>query len=85
MIEYKVCHLGLRPKINPAWPSAIKRLLQDCYGSQPRRPAMDVVSTVLCREVNSLAGKKLVDEGLMDSSRSAISARAASARYYNES
>ena len=83
VIEYKVCHLGLRPKIDPTWSNAIRRLLQDCFAGQPRRPTMDVVCSVLRREVNSLSDKKLVDDGILDSSRSAISARL-SARYYEE-
>lgn len=84
MIEHKVCQLGIRPKIDPSWSNPLRRLLQDCFSSQPRRPLMDVVCTVLRREVNSLADKKLTDEVLLDSSRSAISARTASARYFNE-
>eukprot|EP00529_Nitzschia_sp_RCC80_P024100 CAMPEP_0113448372 /NCGR_PEP_ID=MMETSP0014_2-20120614/4732_1 /TAXON_ID=2857 /ORGANISM="Nitzschia sp." /LENGTH=456 /DNA_ID=CAMNT_0000339581 /DNA_START=332 /DNA_END=1702 /DNA_ORIENTATION=- /assembly_acc=CAM_ASM_000159 len=83
VIEYKVCHLGLRPKIDPTWSNAIRRLLQDCFAGQPRRPTMDVACSVLRREVNLLSDKKLVDDGILDSSRSAISARL-SARYYEE-
>lgn len=83
-IEYSVCNLGLRPKIEPSWSNALRRLLQDCFAGQPRRPSMEVGCSVLRREVNSLGGKKLVDEGLIDSSRSAMSARALSSRYYND-
>jgi len=75
-IERKVVHLGYRPKIDPQWPSSIRRLLQDCFASSPRRPTMDVASTVLRHEINLLSDKDLVgDEDLMESDRSAMSAR----------
>jgi serine/threonine protein kinase len=75
MIERKVVHCGFRPKIDPKWPNAVRRLLQDCFASNPRRPKMDVVCEVLRREINQLSDKKLVDEEVMDSARSAMSAR----------
>mmetsp|Transcript_14376 Transcript_14376/g.26940 ORF Transcript_14376/g.26940 Transcript_14376/m.26940 type:complete len:489 (+) Transcript_14376:270-1736(+) len=74
-IEYSVCHLGLRPKIDPKWPSALRRLLEDCFAGQPRRPGMEVICTVLRREANELADKKLRDSEWMDSSKTAMSAR----------
>ncbi len=83
-IEFSVNNLGLRPKVDPAWSNALRRLLQDCFAAQPRRPSMEVACSVLRREVNSLGGKRLVDEDLKDSSRSAMSARALSARYYED-
>lgn len=83
-IEYSVANLGLRPKINPSWSNALCLLLQDCFADPKRRPPMEVACSVLRREVNSLGGKKLMDEDLMDSSRSAMSARDLSARYYDD-
>jgi serine/threonine protein kinase len=80
-IEYNVCKLGLRPKIEPSWSNALRRLLQDCFAAQPRRPSMEVACSVLRREVNSLDGKKLMEEGLIDSTKSAMSARSLSTRY----
>lgn len=75
-IERKVIHLGFRPKIDPQWPPSIRRLLQDCFASSPRRPSMEVVCAVLRHEINQLSGKNVVDdEDLMDSARSAMSAR----------
>eukprot|EP00934_Nitzschia_sp_Nitz4_P000775 Nitzschia sp. Nitz4//scaffold161_size51353//37634//39263//NITZ4_006955-RA/size51353-augustus-gene-0.48-mRNA-1//1//CDS//3329537930//775//frame0 len=79
-VERKVIHLGARPKIDPHWPSAIRRLLQDCFASSPRRPPMSVVCTVLRHEISQLTPKELVDEDdLMDSTRSAMSLRYISA------
>jgi hypothetical protein len=75
MVERKVVHCGFRPKIDPKWPNAARRLLQDCFASNPRRPNMDVVCEVLRREINQLSNKKLVDEDVVDSARSAMSAR----------
>jgi hypothetical protein len=75
-IQQKVVNLGFRPSINPQWPSAIRRLLEDCFASSPLRPSMDVVCTVLRYEINLLSDQELVyDEELMDSDRSALSAR----------
>lgn len=75
-IERKVIHMGYRPRINPQWPASIRRLLQDCFASSPRRPSMEVVCSILRHEINQLADKKLVnDEDLVDSARSAVSAR----------
>lgn len=78
IVERKVVHCGHRPKIDPQWPSALRRLLQDCFASNPRRPHMDIVCDVLRHEINNLSDKKLVDEDVIDSARSAMSAR-----YYN--
>jgi serine/threonine protein kinase len=76
MVERKVVHCGFRPKIDPAWPNALRRLLQDCFASHPRRPHMDVVCNVLRSEIVQLSGKKLVDEDdMLDSARSVMSAR----------
>mmetsp|Transcript_24835 Transcript_24835/g.71233 ORF Transcript_24835/g.71233 Transcript_24835/m.71233 type:complete len:434 (-) Transcript_24835:20-1321(-) len=79
MIERKVIHLGFRPKIDPQWPPAIRRLLQDCFASSPRRPSMDVVSDVLKHEIRQLSDKDLLDDedamDFVDSARSAMSAR----------
>lgn len=76
VIERKVVHCGFRPKIDPKWSNALRRLLQDCYASNPRRPSMDVICDVLKREIKELWGKKLVDEDdVIDSARSAMSAR----------
>lgn len=77
-VERKVVHCGYRPKIDPQWPNSVRRLLQDCFASNPRRPQMDVVCDVLRREISELSNKKLVDEDVVDSGRSAVSAR-----YYN--
>lgn len=75
-IERKVVHLGARPKIDPLWPDSIRRLLQDCFASSPRRPEMEVVVAVLRHEITQLSDKELVDdEDLLDSARSAKSAR----------
>ncbi len=75
-IERKVIHMGYRPRINPQWPASIRRLLQDCFASSPRRPSMEVICSVLRHEINQLSDKELVnDDDLMDSARSAMSAR----------
>lgn len=75
-IQRKVIDLGYRPRIDPQWPQSIRRLLQDCFASSPRRPSMDVVCSVLRREINLLSDEDLIDaEELMDSARSAMSAR----------
>jgi hypothetical protein len=75
MVERKVVHCGFRPKIDLKWPNAVRRLLQDCFSSNPRRPHMDVVCGVLRHEINELSDKKLVDEDVVDSARSAQSLR----------
>ena len=80
LIERKVVYTGLRPKIDPKWPNSIRRLLQDCFAMSPRRPKMEVVCEVLRHEINQLSDKKLVDEDVLDSARSAMSARYISAR-----
>ena len=77
-VERKAIHCGQRPKIDQQWPAPIRRLLQDCFASSPRRPTMEVVCEVLRTEVNQLCrdtNKKLVEEDVMDSARSALSAR----------
>ena len=74
-IEYSVCHLGLRPKIDASWPEPIQKLLEDCFASQPRRPSMDQVCTVLRREANSLGDKKLRDKEWKAASKTTMSAR----------
>jgi serine/threonine protein kinase len=74
-IEYSVCHLGLRPPIDSSWSKTLRKLLEDCFAGQPRRPSMEVVCTVLRREANSLADKKLRDAEWMDASKTAMSER----------
>jgi serine/threonine protein kinase len=83
-IEYSVANVGLRPIIDPSWSNALRRLLQDCFADPKRRPSMEVACSVLLREVNSLGDKKLMNEELKDSSRSAMSARDLSSRYYDD-
>jgi hypothetical protein len=74
-IQRKVVDLGFRPKIDPQWPASIRRLLQDCFASSPRRPSMDMICTVLRHEISQLSDHKLIDdEELLDSARSALSA-----------
>jgi serine/threonine protein kinase len=73
-VERKVLYAGYRPKIDPQWSNALRRLMQDCFASNPRRPHMDVVCDVLRHEINKLSDKKLVDEEVVDSARSAMSA-----------
>jgi serine/threonine protein kinase len=77
-VERKVVHCGYRPPIDQAWPPAIGRLLKDCFASHPRRPSMETVCSVLKVEINKLSDKPLDDDDLIDSARSAMSAR-----YYN--
>ncbi|KAG7349394.1 serine/threonine protein kinase [Nitzschia inconspicua] len=75
-IEYSVCHLGLRPKLDPSWPPSVLKLLEDCFArNPPRRPSMEVICTLLQREANSLADKKIRDEEWMDKSKTAQSER----------
>jgi hypothetical protein len=75
-IERKVIQMGYRPKIDPQWPASIRRLLQDCFASSPRRPAMEVICDVLRHEITQLSDKDMVDdEDLIESARSARSAR----------
>jgi serine/threonine protein kinase len=75
-IEYSVCHLGLRPKLDPSWSPPMLKLLEDCFASSaPRRPSMQTIYTVLQREANSLADRKLRDEEWMDASKTAQSER----------
>mmetsp|Transcript_86180 Transcript_86180/g.239886 ORF Transcript_86180/g.239886 Transcript_86180/m.239886 type:complete len:428 (+) Transcript_86180:146-1429(+) len=75
-IERKVIQLGYRPKIDPQWPASLRRLLQDCFASSPRRPAMQVVCDVLRHEIKQLSDKDMVDdEDFIESARSARSAR----------
>lgn len=74
-LERKVVYCGLRPKVDQKWPNSIRRLLQDCFASSPRRPQMEVVCDVLRHEINELSDKKLIDEDVVDSTRSAMSAR----------
>eukprot|EP00980_Cylindrotheca_fusiformis_P025063 scaffold12982_cov129-Cylindrotheca_fusiformis.AAC.11 len=74
-VERKVVYCGGRPKIEGHWPNAIRRLLQDCFASAPRRPHMTTVCDILRKEIAELGGKKLVDEDIMDSARSAMSVR----------
>lgn len=74
-VERKVVHCGGRPKIEGKWPNTLRRLLQDCFASAPRRPQMTTVCDILRKEIAELGGKKLVDEDVMDSARSAMSVR----------
>lgn len=74
-VERKVFQCGGRPKIDGKWPSDVRRLLQDCFASAPRRPQMTAACEILRKEIKNLGGEKLVDEGLLDSARSAMSAR----------
>jgi hypothetical protein len=74
VVERKVLYAGYRPKIDPHWSNALRRLMHDCFASNPRRPHMDVVCDVLRHEINTLTDKKLVDEEVVDSARSALSA-----------
>jgi serine/threonine protein kinase len=74
-IERKVIRLGVRPKIDPAWPNPIRRLMQDLFANKYRRPKMDVVCDVLMKEINTMARKKLVDYCVEESARSALSDR----------
>ena len=74
-IKRKVLYIGYRPKIDPEWPASIRRLLQDCFSSSAERPSMEVVCTVLRYEINHLSGCDVVDVDLLDSARSAASAR----------
>jgi serine/threonine protein kinase len=79
-IEYSVCQLGLRPEIDPGWPLAIIKLLENCFARQPaKRPSMDVVCAVLQREACSLSDKKFHDQEWLQASKSALSAR-----YYDD-
>jgi hypothetical protein len=76
MIERKVVHCGYRPKICAKWPAPLRRLMQDCFASAPRRPQMEVACDVLGKEINKLSpDEKLVDEDVLESARSAMSAR----------
>jgi hypothetical protein len=72
-VERKVVHCGHRPKIDGKLPADLRRLLQDCFASAPRRPQMTSICETLRKEIKQLGGKKLVDEGLLDSVRSAMS------------
>mmetsp|Transcript_21731 Transcript_21731/g.60513 ORF Transcript_21731/g.60513 Transcript_21731/m.60513 type:complete len:131 (-) Transcript_21731:2837-3229(-) len=75
MVEIKAVQCGVRPKVDPKWPNAIRLLMKDCFASNPRRPAMTVICDVLRTEINKLSDKKLVDEGVFNSAKSAMSAR----------
>jgi len=72
-VQRKVVHCGYRPTIDQKWPSGIRRLLHDCYGKTPRRPSMDTVCSILKQEINELSDKKLVDQDVLASTRSALS------------
>lgn len=74
-VERKVVHCGVRPKIDPKWPNSLRQLLHDCFASSPRRPTMDAVCDVLIHEIKQLSGKKLLGEEVVNSVRSAMSAR----------
>jgi serine/threonine protein kinase len=74
-VERKVIYAGHRPKIDPQWSNGLRRLMHDCFASSPRRPHMDLVCDVLRQEINKLSDKKLVDAEVVDSARSAMSAR----------
>ena len=54
-IERKVIMGGVRPKIDPSWPSPTRRLLQDIFATKHRRPKMDVVCDVLMKEISKLS------------------------------
>lgn len=73
MVESHVVQWGKRPKIDPKWPNSLRRLMQDCFASNPRRPQMEVVCDVLRHEINELSDQKLVDEGVVNSNRSVMS------------
>ena len=76
MVERKVINCGVRPKIDPKWPNPVRRLLQDCFASNPRRPTMSVICDVLRGEIKSLSGKAMIDDAdELESARSALSAR----------
>jgi serine/threonine protein kinase len=75
-IEYSVCHLGLRPKLDSSWPIPILKLLEDCFTRDAGiRPSMETICAVLQREANSLVDKKLRDEEWMDAGKTAQSER----------
>lgn len=74
-IKRKVLYMGYRPTIDPEWPAPIRRLLQDCFSTSAERPSMEVVCKVLRYEINHLSGSDVVDGDLLDSARSAASAR----------
>jgi len=75
-IYRKVVDVGFRPKLDPKWPASIRRLLEDCFASSPRRPAMDTIGTVLRYEIKLLSENDVLDDDdLLDSARSALSAR----------
>lgn len=74
-VKRKVLYMGYRPRINPEWPASIRRLLEDCFSTSAQRPSMEVVCTVLRYEINHLSGCDLVDGDLLESARSAASAR----------
>lgn len=75
-IEYSVCHLNLRPKLDNTWPKPMIKLLEDCWArNPPRRPTMEVVCSALEREASSLTDKKMRDQEWMDASKTALSER----------
>ena len=78
VVERKVVYCGTRPPIDQTWPGPLCRLLKDMFASNPRRPQMEVVCDVLRQEINKLSDKKLMDGEVLESGRSAMSAR-----YYN--
>jgi len=74
-IYRKVIHCGARPKIDGKWPSILRRLLQDCFASAPRRPQMVKACEILRKTIQDVGGKKLVDDDIVDSARSVMSLR----------
>lgn len=74
-----VLHGGHRPKIDGNWPSEVRRLLQDSFGSPPRRPQMSQACEILIKEIKGIGvtNRMLVGVGddILDSNRSAMSAR----------
>lgn len=75
VIERKVVYCGHRPHIDQTWPAPLCRILKDCFASSPRRPGMEEVCKVLKAEINKLVEKKLVEDDVPNSHRSAMSAR----------
>jgi serine/threonine protein kinase len=76
-IERLVLFAGQRPKIDPHWPAEIRRLLQNCFASNPRRPHMDKVCDILKKEICKVSDKKVFEQEISIgvSARSALSVR----------
>ncbi|CAJ1970355.1 unnamed protein product [Cylindrotheca closterium] len=74
-IYRKVVHCGGRPKIEGKWPTELRRLLQDCFASGPRRPPMTRACEIIRKAIHEVGGETLVDDDILDSARSARSLR----------